>query len=157
MKRPSSETVTADGVMVTGVNTRFTELFQDGDKLRFRGKSEQLKVRNGRSVGRNRANGTHHRGFAAPAQQASFCDSHALCMMERFCQALRASPHFSGTVRNPDLVLCWLTDSSAQFLALVYCSSDCGDSERYVNAAGVPCTGRLRGGDFIVSFLGFAQ
>ncbi|CAM9495549.1 unnamed protein product, partial [Sphacelaria rigidula] len=44
MKRPSSETVTADGVMVTGVNTRFTELFQDGDKLRFRGKSEQLKI-----------------------------------------------------------------------------------------------------------------
>lgn len=46
IKRPSSETVTAEGDTVTGVNTCFTELFEDGDKLRFRGKSEQFKVRN---------------------------------------------------------------------------------------------------------------
>lgn len=44
IKRPSNETVTVDGDMVTGVNTSFTQLFKDGDKLRFRGKSEQLKV-----------------------------------------------------------------------------------------------------------------
>lgn len=66
MKRPSNETVTADGVMVTGVNTRFTETFKDGDKLRFRGKSEQLKVRNGIQVERIRGNGTHHRGLEWP-------------------------------------------------------------------------------------------
>lgn len=34
----------ADGDVVTGVNTKFTELFADRDKLRFRGKSEQFKV-----------------------------------------------------------------------------------------------------------------
>lgn len=44
MKRPSNETVMAEGDKVTGVNTCFTEVFRDGDKLRFRGKSEQLKV-----------------------------------------------------------------------------------------------------------------
>lgn len=44
MKRPANETILADGDMVTGVNTKFTELFQDRDKLRFRGKSEQFKV-----------------------------------------------------------------------------------------------------------------
>lgn len=44
MKRPANETITADGDMVTGVNTKFTELFKDRDKLRFRGKSEQFKV-----------------------------------------------------------------------------------------------------------------
>lgn len=44
IKRPSNETVTAEGDIVTGVNTSFTEMFQDGDKLRFRGKSEQFKI-----------------------------------------------------------------------------------------------------------------
>lgn len=44
MKRPANETILAEGDMVTGVNTKFTELFQDRDKLRFRGKSEQFKV-----------------------------------------------------------------------------------------------------------------
>ncbi|CAM9722364.1 unnamed protein product [Scytosiphon promiscuus] len=44
IKRPSNETITADGDMVTGINTKFTELFEDRDKLRFRGKSEQFKV-----------------------------------------------------------------------------------------------------------------
>lgn len=44
MKRPADETIMAEGDMVTGVNTKFTELFQDRDKLRFRGKSEQFKV-----------------------------------------------------------------------------------------------------------------
>ena len=47
MKRPSNETILAEGDMVTGVNTKFTELFRDRDKLRFRGKSEQFKVRKG--------------------------------------------------------------------------------------------------------------
>lgn len=44
IKRPANETIVADGDMVTGVNTKFTELFADRDKLRFRGKSEQFKV-----------------------------------------------------------------------------------------------------------------
>lgn len=44
IKRPANETILAEGDMVTGVNTKFTELFQDRDKLRFRGKSEQFKV-----------------------------------------------------------------------------------------------------------------
>lgn len=44
MKRPDNETIMAEGDMVTGVNTKFTELFRDRDKLRFRGKSEQFKV-----------------------------------------------------------------------------------------------------------------
>ena len=53
MKRPANETILAEGDMVTGVNTKFTELFQDRDKLRFRGKSEQFKVgKEGRKEGR---------------------------------------------------------------------------------------------------------
>ncbi|CAM9628551.1 unnamed protein product [Ectocarpus sp. 6 AP-2014] len=44
IKRPSTETIVANGDMITGINTKFTELFKDRDKLRFRGKSEQFKV-----------------------------------------------------------------------------------------------------------------
>lgn len=44
IKRPDDETIVADGDIVTGVNTKFTELFEDRDKIRFRGKSEQFKV-----------------------------------------------------------------------------------------------------------------
>lgn len=47
IKRPANETIVADGDMVTGVNTKFTEHFADRDKLRFRGKSEQFKVGEG--------------------------------------------------------------------------------------------------------------
>lgn len=49
IKRPSTETIVANGDMITGINTKFTELFKDRDKLRFRGKSEQFKVGSGRA------------------------------------------------------------------------------------------------------------
>ena len=49
IKRPENETIVADGDMVTGINTKFTQLFKDRDKLRFRGKSEQFKVGGARS------------------------------------------------------------------------------------------------------------
>lgn len=46
IKRPATETITAEGDIVTGSNTSFSQIFKYGDKLRFRGKSEQFKVRN---------------------------------------------------------------------------------------------------------------
>lgn len=45
IKRPASETIVATGNVITGVNTSFTQTFKDGDKLRFRGKSKQFKVK----------------------------------------------------------------------------------------------------------------
>ncbi|CAM9482234.1 unnamed protein product, partial [Laminaria digitata] len=45
IKRPATETILADGDIVTGTNTSFTQIFKFGDKLRFRGKSEQFKVK----------------------------------------------------------------------------------------------------------------
>lgn len=49
IKRPANETIVAEGDMVTGSNTSFTQIFKYGDKLRFRGKSEQFKVRSSSS------------------------------------------------------------------------------------------------------------
>lgn len=44
IKRPANETIVGEGDIITGTNTNFTQIFKDGDKLRFRGKSEQFKV-----------------------------------------------------------------------------------------------------------------
>lgn len=47
VKRPAGETIKAEGYVIHGTGTSFTQVLTEGDKIRFRGQSEQLKVTSG--------------------------------------------------------------------------------------------------------------